>query len=135
MSSTRSLISDKAPCFSQSERALYGNLIIKTVNLPVIRIISMTKRICLLLTWADHFYRHSSVSGMCKRITTSALIRRSEKITVQMMRKFQKGMVDCSICICFPHSISLGLHRQQTFPLLNLSLKYSIHDLTMKIGS
>ena len=28
MSSTPTLFSDKAPCFSQSERALYGNFII-----------------------------------------------------------------------------------------------------------
>ena len=32
MPSTRSLISDKARCFSQSESALYGNFIIIIVN-------------------------------------------------------------------------------------------------------
>ena len=32
MPTTRSLISDKARCFSQSERALYGNLIISNGN-------------------------------------------------------------------------------------------------------
>ena len=32
MPSTRSLISDKARCFSQSERALYGNFIISNGN-------------------------------------------------------------------------------------------------------
>lgn len=46
----------------------FGTCLSQTVNLPVIQIIAMKKRIsfCLLLTLADRFYRHPSVSGMCK---------------------------------------------------------------------
>ena len=61
---------------------VFETFIPQIVNLPVIQIIAMIKRICVLPTWADRFYCRPSVSGMCKKISTSALIGRSKNIMV-----------------------------------------------------
>lgn len=85
----------------------------------------MIKCICLLLTCADRFYRHPSVSGMCKRTSTSTHIRRNKNIMVRMMRKFQKGMV--AVLSVFVLDSPSGPSHTLNLPIVKI-IKCSIHD-------
>ena len=90
---------------------VFETFIPQIVNLPVIQIIAMIKRICLLPTWADRFYCRSSVSGMCKRISTSALIRRSKNIMVLNDVEVSKG--NCKLpYLCLFYTVHHGFDRQ-----------------------